>query len=129
MGIINWYKKHLDKKVLYYAGIYDFDMGPDGKTSHNNEGDAFKHCFFQAELSFWFGYFIANVIGILHEEVAPNPLKEREMDLHNNKEGRHITKNIGRLELLKLSFKGKASDEIAYFIIEAMNSGKLITHV
>lgn len=127
---IKWYEKHLNEKVLYYAGIYGFDMGPDGKTSHNNEGDAFKHCYFQAELSFWLGYFIADFIGILHEDLNPNnPPKEREMDLHNNAEGRDVTKKIGRFNLLKLAFKGEASDAMASGIMQKMNAGELITHV
>ena len=89
------YTKHLNNIVLYYAGIYGFDMGEDRLTSHNNAGDAFKHCFMSAELTLWLGSFISKYIGIKHEDSnKQNPEKERKMDLWNNRIGIEIGKKV-----------------------------------
>lgn len=50
--IVDLYIKHLNKQVEHYWNIYHFDMTPN-HISHNNEADAFKHCYMQAELTFW----------------------------------------------------------------------------
>ena len=124
--ITDLYTKHLNKRVEYYWNIYNFDMSPN-HTSHNNEGDAFKHCYMQAELTLWLGKNIAKYIGDKHEDKPDNPPKEKEMDLHNNAVGRQIGENIK--ELIWLWMFTKYQDVIAEEIIHAMNNGALITKV
>ena len=120
------YTKHLDALVEKYWQIYHFDMNPN-HTSYNNEGDAFKHCMFQAELTFWFGEKIAKFIGDVHEDKPNNPDKEKFMDLHNNAVGREIGK-IYRFILYKFSLK-KVYDLIASDIMTKMRNGELITQI
>ena len=120
------YLEHLDKEVLRYAKIYSLDMGEDNKTSHNNEGDAFKHCFMQAELTLWFGSLIGEMIGIHHENTnLVNPEKERKMDLWNNKIGREIGRKIK--SPLWFLHKRATYNKIAIDIMLRMASGDLIT--
>lgn len=124
--IIKIYTKHLDKMVLEYAQIYHFDMGKDGKTSVNNEGDAFKHCLMQAELSFYLGQKIAKYIGDKHEENNPlNTDKEKNMDLWNNAEGRKIGKTLRKIK----SFFNLENTyyEFGEKIMIKMNADELIT--
>lgn len=119
------YTKHLDKKVEEYWNIYHFDMEP-GHISYNNEGDAFKHCYSQAELTLWLGKSIANWIGVKHEDNNPyNTPAERTMDLHNNSVGRDIGSSIKK-QYFFWFFK-PWDDMIAERIMEAMNKGLLIT--
>ena len=126
MCIIKWYKRHLDVKVEEYWNIYHFDMTP-GHCSYNNEGDAFKHCYWQAEMTLWFGKTIAKWLGNKHEDRPDNPPKEKEMDLHNNEVGRNI--GIGIKKKWKLWMFKDYDDEIAFWIMGAMRSGALITKV
>lgn len=120
------YTKHLDGLVEKYWQIYKFDMNPD-HTSYNNEGDAFKHCMFQAELTFWLGSTIAKFFGDLHEDKPDNPDKEKIMDLHNNSVGREIGLNYKSI-LYKLRIK-RVYDLIASDIILKMRNGELITKI
>lgn len=118
------YTKHLDNLVEKYWQIYHFDMNPN-HTSHNNEGDAFKHCMFQAELTFWLGSTIAKFFGDLHENKPDNPEAEKEMDLHNNEKGREIGKTYRSVKYfftLQKAYNGIAED-----IMQKMRAGELIT--
>lgn len=118
------YTKHLNALVEKYWQIYKFDMSPN-HTSYNNEGDAFKHCMFQAELTFWLGKDIAKFFGDLHEDKPDNPDKEKVMDLHNNEKGREIGKTY---RVVKYFFTpSKAYNGIAEDIMDKMNKGELIT--
>lgn len=120
------YTKHLDNLVEHYWQIYHFDMNPN-HTSYNNEGDAFKHCMFQAELTFWFGERIAKFFGDLHEDKPDNPPKEKEMDLHNNQWGRIIGDSY---RVFKNYFRLRYTyNQIAENIMLAMRNGELITEV
>ncbi len=127
--IKKFYMKRLEEKVQYYASIYHFDMSPDGKTSYNNEGDAFKHCMSQAELTYWFGDKIAKFIGDLQEKnnLANNKAKET-MDKWNNEQGRLIVKEVGKQTLKSLNKQGKMYDKIAEEIMKKMREDKLITN-
>ena len=123
--ISNLYTKHLNKKVEKYWEIYHFDMTP-GHQAYNNEGDAFKHCYWQAEMTLFFGRWIANWMGVKHENNNPyNTPAEREMDLHNNEVGREIGKAIK--EVWPIWFTFDYDDKIADNIMFAMRAGKLIT--
>ena len=100
------YMKHLNNKVEYYWNIYHFDMEPN-HTSYNNEGDAFKHCYSQAEFTLFLGAKIAKFIGDKHEENNPyNTPEEKAMDLHNNEQGRIVGKEVKK-NILWLLIIGK----------------------
>lgn len=126
MGMISkLYKKHLDSKVEEYWQIYHFDMEP-GHVSYNNEGDAFKHCYWQVEMALFFGQKIAEWMGVKHEDNNPyNTPAEREMDLHNNAVGRKIAKTVKKTWLFWIfhNWEDKVADEI----MRAMKAGLLIT--
>ena len=124
------YVKHLDKQVEKYWNIYHFNMDPN-HTSHNNEGDAFKHTFMAAELTLLLGENLSRKICILQEDSNPhNPPTEREMDLHNDEVGIQIGKEVDEetFSIIEL-FKSKDLDLIAERIMDEMKAGNLITHV
>lgn len=120
------YTRHLDGLVEKYWQIYHFDMNPN-HTSYNNEGDAFKHCMFQAELTFWLGKDIAKFFGDLHEAKPSNPDKEKVMDLHNNSIGREIGKPYFWQIFKKLFNQNAIYNSIAEDIMQKMRAGELIT--
>lgn len=120
------YTRHLDALVEKYWEIYKFDMSPNHQ-SYNNEGDAFKHCMFQAELTFWFGKDIAKFFGDLHESKPENPDKEKVMDLHNNEKGREIGKPYFWQIFVKLFNRNKVYNSIAENIMQKIRAGELIT--
>ena len=122
--ITDLYLKHLNKMVEHYWEIYKFDMSPN-HTSYNNEADAFKHCYFQAELTLFLGKTIAKFIGDRHEDKPDNPPAEKEMDLHNNIVGRDIGENIKK----PLWIFTKWQNKIARQIMQAMKDGRLITKI
>lgn len=119
------YTKHLDAEVEKYWQIYHFDMNPN-HISYNNEGDAFKHTFWQAEMTLWFGEAIANKIGVAWEDNNPNNTPaERKMDLHNNQRGREI--GITTKKHYPFWFFIKYDDIIAEAVMFMMQQGLLIT--
>ena len=125
--LIELYSKHLNKQVEKYWQIYHFDMSKEHR-SYNNEGDAFKHCYFQAELTLFLGNKIAEWIGDKHEDNnLLNNEKERNMDLHNNEVGRNIAKKIKKN--IPFWFLKKWDDIISKHIIGAMQKGLLITKI
>ena len=118
------YVKHLNKQVEKYWNKYHFNMDPN-HTSHNNEGDAFKHCYMSTELALLLGYTIAKKIGDKHEDWEGNPENEKRMDLHNNTVGYLIAADYKLDE--PAWFLKKWDDAIAERIMEAMRNGCLIT--
>lgn len=120
------YHSHLDNVVKHYYDIYHFDMGKE-LLSYNNEGDAFKHCYFQAELSLWLSPVIAELIGNAHENRPDNPPGEKAMDLHNNAMGREIAVRIMNTPGMWFKPWSKVSDKIAEYIMIYMRAGLLIT--
>lgn len=110
---------------------YGFEVGKDG-LAWNNESDAFRHTYMQAYLTLRFGEFIAEWLGDNHEKdgnIKRNQAKAEEiMDLHNNRIGRDIGKEI----MKEIGPKSQDADQdeikkiIARKIVERMNSGKLI---
>ena len=119
------YEEHLNEKVEKYYKIYHFSMEPN-HTSHNNEADAFKHTYMSAELTILLGADMAYKMGVLQEDTNPNnPPAERNMDLHNDTVGIEIGKNLKK----KLFILINMDDKIAAEVMNAMNSGKLITQI
>ena len=82
-------------------------------TSHNDAGDAFRHCYWSAILCRDLGYVVALRYTSAHEAFAGNPALEKAMDLHNNAVGL----NIGRA--------GGPNRIISNRCVEAMRSGRL----
>ena len=122
------YVKYLDKQVEKYWNIYHFNMDPD-HTSHNNEGDAFKHTFMAAELAALLGENIARKICILQEDTNPNnPPAERNMDLHNDEWGIKIGLEVSE-ESQSIKDLLQEKDKIAERVMEEMKKGNLITHI
>ena len=122
--IVDLYIKHLNKQVEHYWNIYHFDMTPN-HTSYNNEADAFKHCYMQAELTLLLGRNIAKIIGDMHENKPENPPEEKKMDLHNNSIGRQIGQSIKK----PFWIFTKWQDKIANRIMLIMKAGLLITSI
>lgn len=119
------YTQHLNNKVEKFWNIYHFDMEPN-HTSYNNEGDAFKHCYWQAELTLFLGKWIANKIGIYWEEQnKQNTPEERRMDLWNNSIGQDIGSKFKKK--FKLWFIKGYDEELAFWVMGALRGGKLIT--
>lgn len=131
------YGKGVSTKTDHYQKKYKFKDNPLGTKNRfwNNEGDAFKHAYMQADLSFKFGDTIANIPGYFHEAqnlLQHNPVKETNMDLWNNKVGRKIGLDVAKEMRAKHKLGEKKNwqeidDEIAKKIMEKMRAGKLIT--
>lgn len=82
-------------------------------TSHNDAGDAFRHCYWSAMLCRDLGYMAAMRYSSAHEAFAGNPAAEKAMDLHNNAVGLHI------------GLAGGPNLIISNRCAEAMRSGRL----
>ena len=106
---------------------------PNG-VAHNNEADAFRHTFMQAELTVLFSDKKAKGAGDNHEKKSTS-LHETNMDLWNNQVGRQIGREV-KAECERLGLNPHISekdrkivyDMIAQKVVEAMKSGKLITN-
>lgn len=61
-----------------------------GRNGHNDESDAFRHCFWSALLSKELGMVRAIEFTTAHESGVLNSFPERQMDLHNNAIGLRI---------------------------------------
>ncbi len=71
-----------------------------GFNGHNEDSDAFRHCYWSALLAHEIGYMHALMFTNAHESNDDNPPEEKRMDLHNNSVGL----SIGRMHF---SFKDK----------------------
>jgi uncharacterized protein DUF6973 len=96
-----------------------------GKT-HNGKGDAFKHAYWSALLTFYMTETWAKAITNAHERRPKNPAIEKRMDLHNNAVGRGhgkraviissvddgVDRSFRRGDLLRMSCGGKGPDRL-----------------
>lgn len=85
-----------------------------GHNGRNDKSDAFRHCYWSALLVREIGYQQAIEFTTLHESQPGNDLKEKAMDLHNNRAGADIGRNGGADEMLALK------------CMEALKQGRLI---
>ena len=127
----NQYSSHVVKQVKHYQKVYGFDM-PNGST-HNNEADAFKHTFMQAELAIYGTQDIAKRLGDMHEQDGnirnSQPKGEEIMDQHNNAQGREIATEIlqkfGPI-VRDARYSKWVYDYIAKSVYERMKQGRII---
>ena len=86
--IIDLIKAAKAQKIATKRTIKEF-----GYSGHNDESDAFRHAYWNAEMVKEIGEFFAEEIATNHEMAFSNT-EEKEMDLHNNKIGREIAKKL-----------------------------------
>ena len=84
-------------------------------TLHNGEGDAFRHCFWNAMMTRMQGEKLAQQFADAHE-MEGGPLVETLMDLHNNKVGRGIG----------VSHPNATDTEMATYCVQALDTDKLV---
>ena len=134
-NFIKQYNNEVYAKTKKYQKIYGFEIGTGEHDTWNNEADAFKHTFMQADLVFKYGISGSKLAGDWHEldgKLHNQPQDEENMDKWNNAQGREIAKEIIKeynpalIKIYKNS--GKLDDLIAKKVMERMRAGKLITH-
>jgi len=128
---VDEYNNEIYAKTKKYQKIYNFEIANGIYDTWNNEADAFKHTFMQADLVLKFGETIAKIAGDFHEnQNINNPIGEKNMDLWNNYQGREIAKEIKNEygKSLKNLHQSTIDDIIADKIMQRMRKGELITH-
>lgn len=130
------YNDEIYAKTKKYQKIYGFGIGTGSHDTWNNESDAFKHTFMQADLALKCNAGMSKLAGDYHEakgrKNGQDP-REENMDRWNNSEGRKIAqkiaKEIGNEALIKIYvFSGKLDDMIAEEVMKKMRKGDLITN-
>ena len=126
------YNNYIFDATTKYQKQYGFDIGTGAHATWNNEADAFKHTYMQAQLALWAGKHAAKFAGDFHEWQGNKDMGqskgEENMDKWNNAQGREIAKEI----ILEYGAGAtvpsrKINDIIARKVMERMRSGKLIT--
>jgi len=134
-NFIKQYNNEIYSKTKKYQKIYGFEIGTGEHDTWNNEADAFKHTFMQADLALKYGNTGSKLAGDWHEldgRLHNQPQAEENMDKWNNAQGREVAKEIIKeynptlINIYKNS--GKLDDLIAKKVMERMRAGKLITH-
>ena len=94
------YGSYVFNETVKYQKQYGFKIGKGEHATWNNEADAFKHTYMQAQLALWFGQTAAKIAGDIHEKQGNKdmgqPKGEENMDKWNNAQGREIAKEIIR---------------------------------
>ncbi len=129
------YSSEIYAKTKKYQKIYGFEIGTGEHDTWNNEADAFKHTFMQADLALKYGITGSKLAGDWHEldgRLHNQSKDEENMDKWNNAQGREIAKKIineYNPTLIKMyKNSGRLDDLIAKKVMERMRAGKLITH-
>ena len=95
LSFIENYNNSIYAKTKKYQKIYGFQIGSGVHDTWNNEADAFKHTFMQADLALKYTTGLSKLVGDYHENQASNnPPGEKNMDLWNNQQGRRIADQI-----------------------------------
>ena len=115
------YSSYIFDLTAKYQKIYGFKIGTGEHATHNNEADAFKHAFMQAQLALWGGEYIAKMLGDFHEfqgnTSMGQSLGEYNMDNWNNEQGREIAKEIiHEYGAISTILSQKINDIIMYFV-------------
>ena len=113
---------------------YDLKTNPN-KPGWNDELDAFRHAYMQADLSNKYGSKAAKFLGDIHENIYDKlftiqPHKEKNMDLWNNNIGRQVSNEVDKqTKILKnLTSPQIRQDITAENIYNKIKEGKLITN-
>ncbi len=61
------YNNYIFDATTKYQKQYGFDIGTGAHATWNNEADAFKHTYMQAQLALWAGKHAAKFAGDFHE--------------------------------------------------------------
>ena len=117
--------------TVKYQKQYGFEIGTGEHATWNNEADAFKHTFMQAQLSLLVGDNASALAGFIHElqgRFNKQDKAEEQMDLWNNAQGREIAKEIWQEYGIKSknAFDPEIKEIIARKVAERMQAGKLI---
>ena len=126
------YSSYIFDETTKYQKKYDFEIGTGTHATWNNEADAFKHTYMQAQLALWTGKHIAKALGDRHEKDGNTKMgqskDEENMDKWNNAQGREIAEEIIREYGVSATIPSeKINNIIAQKVMERMNNGKLIT--
>lgn len=135
LNLGKWYGSKVFEDTVKYQKQYGFEMGTGEHATWNNEADAFKHTYMQAQLALWGGKHISKLLGDYHEyqgnKYMGQSKGEENMDQWNNAQGREIAKEIiceygiGST----IPFQGdKINNIIAEKVMQRMKAGKLITN-
>jgi len=128
------YSSYIFDKTVKYQKKYGFQMGTGEHATWNNEADAFKHTFMQAQLALLGGKHLAKQLGDKHERDGNDKMgqsrEEFNMDNWNNAQGREIAKELIHEYGIKVTaaFNPDVCDLIAEKVHQRMKAGKLITH-
>ncbi len=125
------YSSYIFDATTKYQKKYGFDMGTGEHATWNNEADAFKHAYMQAQLSLWTGKHISKALGDFHEfqgnKTMGQTKEEYNMDNWNNEQGREIAREIiQEYGVLSIIPSQKLNDIIAEKVVKRMREGKLI---
>ncbi len=128
------YSSYIFNETKKYQKQYGYDIGTGKHATWNNEADAFKHAFMQAQLSLWTGKHIAKGLGDFHEFQGNHSMgqtkEEYNMDNWNNEQGREIAREIihqyGPLATIPSE---KINKIIAEKVVQRMKEGKLILNL
>lgn len=125
------YSSYVFDATTKYQKKYGFDMGTGEHATWNNEADAFKHAYMQAQLSLWTGKHISKALGDFHEfqgnKTMGQTKEEYNMDNWNNEQGREIAREIiQQYGILSTIPSQKINDIIADKVVKRMKEGKLI---
>lgn len=125
------YNNEIYAKTKKYQKKYGFEIGEGKHDAWNNEADAFKHAFMQADLALKSTSGLSKLAGDYHElegELKHQPIAEKNMDLWNNEIGRKIAKEIRKEGQHRLIKRSDLDDIIAEKVVQRMRKGELITH-
>ena len=128
------YSSYIFDKTIKYQKKYGFEIGTGEHATWNNEADAFKHTFMQAQLALLGGKHLAKYFGDRHERDGNDKMgqskDEFNMDNWNNAQGREIAKELIHEYGIKVTaaFNPDVCDLIAEKVHQRMKAGKLITH-
>ena len=125
-----YYNSKISSDTMRYQSKYNFELNHrKGHETWNVEADAFKHAYGSALMSLDKDDLFSAIAGIQHEKVTPNnPSGEYKMDMHNNKMGREIAKNIRKQysETWDNLSQREKEDIIADRVWKHMQAGDLI---
>jgi len=125
------YSSYVFDKTTKYQKQYGFKMGTGEHATWNNEADAFKHTFMQAQLALWTGKHIAKILGDYHEYQGNTSMGqsqgENNINNWNNAQGREIAREIiSQYGPLATIPSQKINDIIAEKVMSRMRAGRLI---